>query len=280
VNVGSLGFRTDLMLRRLAGATLADRGDHIVVRTADNPTFYWGNFLLLAEPPTDGGAGWLDVFGREFPDAEHVALGIDGTEGRTGDVSALVDAGIDVELNVVLTASEVSLSPTPSDVELRRLTTDDDWEQAIGLRLAVDEDEDEGNEHETFVRLKAAESRRLVEAGHGAYFGAVVGGSVRASLGIVTDGSGVARFQNVETHPDYRRRGLASALLGAAAAVARAELAATTLVIVADPEYVAIDLYRSLGFADSERQVQLERAPTRTPRQPGEDEASAPHQAS
>lgn len=33
------------------------------------------------------------------------------------------------------------------------------------------------------------------------------------------------------------------------------------LVIVADPDGPAINLYRSLGFVDTERQMKLERAP-------------------
>jgi hypothetical protein len=39
------------------------------------------------------------------------------------------------------------------------------------------------------------------------------------------------------------------------------ELRATTLVMVADPDYSAIRLYRSVGFADGESQLQAERAP-------------------
>src|SRR4051794_25178189 len=63
MDVRSLGFRTDLMLRRLADATVEDRGDHAVVTTAANPGFWWGNFLLLAEPPRDIGP-WVAAFQR------------------------------------------------------------------------------------------------------------------------------------------------------------------------------------------------------------------------
>ena len=42
------------------------------------------------------------------------------------------------------------------------------------------------------------------------------------------------------------------------ASVRVAHLAATTLVIVADPDEPAIRLYRALGFADTEIQTQLE----------------------
>jgi hypothetical protein len=46
MQVTSLGFRTDLALRVLEGAEVTDRGDYTVVRSPDNPTFWWGNFLL------------------------------------------------------------------------------------------------------------------------------------------------------------------------------------------------------------------------------------------
>ena len=35
----SLGFATDLMIRRLAGSTVDDRGPYLVVRTPANPTY-------------------------------------------------------------------------------------------------------------------------------------------------------------------------------------------------------------------------------------------------
>jgi ribosomal protein S18 acetylase RimI-like enzyme len=78
---------------------------------------------------------------------------------------------------------------------------------------------------------------------------------------LVTDGRGLGRYQSVETHPDYRRRGLSAGVLHLAAEVGRTELGVERLVIVADPSYVAIDLYRALGFLDAERQVQWQRAP-------------------
>jgi ribosomal protein S18 acetylase RimI-like enzyme len=260
VQVRSLGFRTDLMLRRLAGANVTDNGEHIVVETPQNPAFYWGNFLLLAQPPTPGtSAHWLDVFAAEFPSAEHVAIGIDGVDGRAGDVTELLAAGLELEVSVVLTADRLTPADEPPTSDVRPLHTDADWQQAVALRLALDDDDDP--RQAAFAQRRAAEARQLTQDGHGVYLGAFSGGVVRASLGIVTDGSGLARYQNVETHPEHRRQGHATALLRAGAEAAREQFGAETLVIVADPEYVAIDLYRGLGFLDAERQVQLQRAP-------------------
>jgi hypothetical protein len=39
------------------------------------------------------------------------------------------------------------------------------------------------------------------------------------------------------------------------------ELGARTLVMVADPGYLAIRVYRSVGFSETETQLQAERSP-------------------
>ena len=90
---------------------------------------------------------------------------------------------------------------------------------------------------------------------------AFVDDRMRAGLGVFSVGSGVARYQNVETQPEFRRRGLATTLLRTAGPYALNELRARTLVIVADPAGVAICLYRSVGFLDAEVQVQLIKEP-------------------
>ena len=55
MHVSSLGFRTDLALLADSGSVVEDRGTHLVVRSPENPSYFWGNFLLLAEPPVPGG---------------------------------------------------------------------------------------------------------------------------------------------------------------------------------------------------------------------------------
>jgi len=70
VDVVSLGYRTDVALRVLGGSEIADHVDHIVVRTAANPGFWWGNFMLLAAPPPGETASWLSKFAAKFPGRE------------------------------------------------------------------------------------------------------------------------------------------------------------------------------------------------------------------
>lgn len=269
MNIASLGFRTDLMLLRMSGSTLADRGTHLVVRTPANPGYWWGNFLLLATPPRDGECGrWGEEFAAEFPGAAHLALGVDGTHGDAGDPGELARLDLAPELSTVLTATSLvapGRAPAPGTV-VRPLDGDDDWAQALEVRLSCEAGPD-GTvpaDHRLFAKRKQASYRALCEAGHGAWFGAFVDGRMRAGTGVFSDGAGLARFQNVETNPAHRRRGLAAAVVHHAGEWALRDLAAHTLVIVADPDYHAVHLYRALGFTDRERQVQLQRPPAAT----------------
>ena len=59
---------------------------------------------------------------------------------------------------------------------------------------------------------------------------------------------GLARFQSVETHPDFRGQGLAGTLVHEVSRYGFDQLGAHTLVMVADPDYLAIRVYRSVGF--------------------------------
>jgi GNAT superfamily N-acetyltransferase len=73
-------------------------------------------------------------------------------------------------------------------------------------------------------------------------------------------GGGLARYQDVETDPGARRRGLAGTLVWRAGVYAAGAFGAGTLVIVADPAEEAIRLYRACGFVDAQGQFSFQRA--------------------
>nr|WP_281174469.1 GNAT family N-acetyltransferase [Embleya scabrispora] len=258
--VTSLAYRTDLMLLTLQGSHIEKRDDYLVVRSPANPTFHWGNFLLLATPPAPGtAAARIDAFRREFPDAAHVALGVDGTTGAAGDPTDLAAAGLSVERSTVLTATTLDAPARPNTTATVRVAeSDDDWAQAVALSEATNPGFDPADHH-AFTTRRIAGFRDLQARGHGAWFGAFEGNQLRAGLGLFTDGQGLARYQTVATHPAHRNQGLASTLVHTAARHAQAHWSTETLVIVADPTYLAINLYRALGFTDSETQIQLDR---------------------
>jgi len=261
VDVRTLGYRTDLILRALEGSAVEDHGDHLVIRSPENPAFWWGNFLLLAAFPEPGqGVTWLARFHEEFPEAEHVALGVDIPDGRAVHAAELLAAGLRLNRDTVMTAAQVREPPRPQrGAAYRPLAGDDDWRQSAELRAACYESE--AGADRAFVEARVAAERGLTEAGHGLWFGAFCDGQLRAQLGLITDGSGIARFQNVETHPAARRQGLAGTLVWQAARRGLQTLGASTLVMVADPDDAAIRVYRSVGFTGVEAQISFERPP-------------------
>jgi GNAT superfamily N-acetyltransferase len=254
------GWHTDLAVLRLAGSAVTSYDDHLVVRTPDNPTYHWGNFLLVTDPSAvDEATRWVDRFVEVFPDARHRAVGL-LSEPRHEPWAAL---GLTVELDDVLSTDVLpELRACTDGYTARALTTADDWEQQVAA--AVRENERTGEHdpvsHPTYLRARALSDQALVVRGAGAWFGAFRDGHLVADLGIVDCGGGVARYRSVGTHAEHRGRGLAGHLLGLAASWA-ADHGCTRWVILTEADNPAGRLYRSLGFAPGVGNVQAYRSP-------------------
>jgi predicted GNAT family acetyltransferase len=158
----------------------------------------------------------------------------------------------------VMTAQAVHEPAHPNaEATIRALATDEDWAQQVELAL-TDQDLHGGR---VFATRRAAAERSLVERGLGQWFGAFIAGRLAASMGLFLASEGLARYQGVMTHPDLRGRGLCGTLVHHAGRFGFDELGMHTLVMVADPDYLAIRIYRSVGFTGSETQLQAARFP-------------------
>jgi GNAT superfamily N-acetyltransferase len=255
VAIASLGFRTDIMLLALGGSSITERAGLTVVTTPDTPDFWWGNFVLAPD------AGAMDaavaLHAEVFPEADFVSVGIDGTDGAPGIETAAAARGLIVERITALSATTVCPPPHPNTAAvLRRLRCDEDFEAAADVQYT--NDPASGRDH---VAHRFRTWRLLADAGHGAWYGAFLDGRLCAGLGLFTDGNGSARFQAVDTHPEYRRRGLAGTLVHRAGTEGLTWPDVQRVVILADPGDEAIRVYRSVGFDGTETQVQLLRKP-------------------
>jgi ribosomal protein S18 acetylase RimI-like enzyme len=135
-------------------------------------------------------------------------------------------------------ARAIAASLTPFTI--RRLAPDE--MQAVA-DLAFTNGDRHDDAYRLFLQRRAAWKASLIANGSARFVGAFDGDTLIGSLGLVSLGD-VARFQDVETAPAYRKRGIASSLLAAAAA----ESPCDTLVIVAIPGSDAARVYERAGF--------------------------------
>lgn len=261
-----LGLVTELGLAATRGR-ITGRGDYLVVETPDDPGYYYGNLLVLPAPPQLGEvAFWSRRFADELgenPEIRHVTLWWDGTTGDAGAVDELRAAGFELQRTLVMTSTRVAAQEAPLPI---RLLTPDEVLATADLAWTVGDRHDEA--YRAFCNRRAAWHRDLVVRGMARFHGAFVDGPMAAStaepvaeqlvasLGLVELGD-LARYQDVQTHPAYRGRGLASALLVAAAEARRAP----TVVILAEPDSIAARVYERVGFRIAERTVSACRRP-------------------
>jgi GNAT superfamily N-acetyltransferase len=247
--IRSLALKTELALAATR-SRVTDRGDYLVVETPDNPGYYDGNVLVLPAPPQVGEvAYWTRRFTDELgknPAIKHVGLWWDGVTGDAGASAELHAAGFKILTSQVMVATEVNAPP--ADLPVRPLTADEVLATA-DLAYTIGDRHDEI--YRTFLDRRATWHRNLVSRDLARFWGAFDGDTLVASLGLVWLGE-LARYQDVQTLPAYRRRGLAAALLAESARVAFARQI-ERLVIIAEPGSQAEQLYTRVGFQTVER---------------------------
>lgn len=272
------GWRTDFTMHGVAGV-VEPHDDCLVVRTPSNPTFYWGNLLLLELAPRDEDVGhWLARFEAQItqrqPESDHVAIGIN--EPYAGQqLPQWEAAGLEMHVNAVMRLApgelvDAATLPPPKAAEL--IVRPIDWATEVDAIVTLECADVHGFEptgYRAYRERMFGHYRVLHAQGRAEWFGVWCDGALAADCGLVRDHTkpgATARFQRVATHPEFRRRGLARALVHAVGRHALQEWQAAEVIMVADPDDIAIHLYRSLGWREFEREWCFER---RSPRDQG-----------
>jgi ribosomal protein S18 acetylase RimI-like enzyme len=255
----SVGLQTDLELAATRGPVI-ERDDYTVVTTPDDPSYYTGNQLVFPAAPQVGEvAYWTRKFAAELGhdrEIRHVALRWDGIAGDTGARAELEGAGFTIDTSVVMQATRAITAPSTM-FEVRPLVVRE-MQSTADLAFAIGDHHDESMR--TFFARRAAWQQQLVGAGKAMWWGALDKGVLVGSLGLVALGTR-ARYQDVQTATTHRKRGIASAMLVAAAHALLPSV--TTLVIVAEPNSAAKRVYSRAGFMALETVVAACRYPAR-----------------
>jgi RimJ/RimL family protein N-acetyltransferase len=269
----SLSWQTDLIFARFDGQVL-ERDDCVVVRTPGNPRFYWGNCLILPQPPSDAAlAHWLHRFdeevGRFTAESGHVAIGYDAS-GPHQPLLAWAAAGFEIHVTecLVLNSAQqpIERKHLPAEFDFRPLDLTQAGDFAAVLNLQCDsvgaEQGFEPNSYRIFREQQMLRYRAMQIAGLGHWFGIWCGAQLLADCGLFRQRD-LGRFQYVGTHPAWRRRGLCTALIAGVLSYGFERMGLAKLVMCADPHEAAIAIYRSCGFASVSRCFAAQRRPAR-----------------
>lgn len=266
-----LGWRSHLLACAFGGE-IVERDDCIVVRSPSNPSYYWGNCLILPAPPLDSDlARWLRRFDEEItsrqPESTHLAFGVDA-EQLPGPLPSWRVAGIDeFDATAVLTLERAGLAAAPTvrdtpTLLLRKLDLPREIDLAVDAQVAARDDSFEEAGYRVFRHSAMKRAAEMQAVGIAQWFGAIVGDVLAADCGLIHDGV-LGRFQYVETQSEWRRRGLCRALVHHVCRHAFDTLGLQRLVMCADPHDVAIGIYRLVGFTQIESHWCLQRRPPR-----------------
>ncbi len=262
------GWRTNFLVHG-PGAVIAERADCIVVRTPDNPAYYWGNCLVLPAGPGDDELDrWLQRFDHEVvrqnAACAHVALGINAPY-RQEQLPRWRAAGFEIHISEVMRLAPGQLrepaEAARGDVVIRTIDFSCEVPAIIELEC-TDTDIFEPVGYRTHRQLRFLRHAQMHDEGRLHWFGAWCDGVLAAACGLMRERAqpgSVARFQHVYTHPDWRRRGLCTTLIAAVSTYAWQQWQVAELIMLADPDDVAIGIYRALGYAAIDSEWLLQR---------------------
>lgn len=260
MRITSLSRRTDLIFAKFSGSVI-DKGNYTLVQTPRNPSFHWGNYVVFEAPPKAGDyKRWKEIFEKEFTYYDkigHMVFTWESNPSCPGEYQEFVDNDFEFDEGVVLSTSEL-ITPTKYNdkIEIRKIITDEEWEDVIEIQLLCSDPKFANAGYESFKRKQFAQYRAMSEKGMGNWFGAYIDGQIVGDLGIFFEEE-LGRYQNVGTHPEFRRQGICQTLVYETARIALNEYGVETLVMEADANYHAAKIYESVGFKPTEKNFAL-----------------------
>ena len=139
--IRTLGLASDALVMDGLSA-FENHGDHVIQRTPSEPTFWFGNQLIIADADAKADVV-LPRFARAFPDSAHIVVTWDLADMDPARLDpGFAAAGCEVDVSDVLRLDGMIADATlPDGVTIRPLNGDDDWAQALSLQLACGKEE-------------------------------------------------------------------------------------------------------------------------------------------
>jgi GNAT superfamily N-acetyltransferase len=235
-----------------------DRGSYQVIRTASMPSYHMGNYLVLDQPPGLAEIdAWLARSWQELGDLpiRRRILSWESNPGQTWPPEGQAPPQ-EYQRLVVLALDRLPGQPArrpplihdaPDGITFRPITGGDEWQRVPELAITTLDAPIPG--YAEFVRWRYDQYARVLAGSPGHQWGAWLGNALVASLGLFSTPAGL-RFQEVQTHPEHRGRGVCTALCTRALRHHMAAEPGKPAIIVAESGSQAERIYRRIGFAE------------------------------
>lgn len=233
-----------------------DRGDHLVIRTPTNPSFYNGNQVTLPGPPHAADLPRLEaLFVEAFGTLPHRCFEWAGGPPPPEDVAVFEAAGYSLSTAQCMTTARPRLDqPIDTSLRVERVRGNLAWGDVLSFWIDC-------APRQGFVFAARMAADHASRPGPGDWWIARDGaGRVVGSLGLYF-GEGHGRFQNIQTHAGHRRQGVCRTLMTRAMQYAVEHYPFDALVIAADVDDFPRHLYASFGFEPVHLQTEMFRAP-------------------
>lgn len=258
MKISSLSRKTDLIFARFNGKII-DKGNYVLVQTPSNPGYHWGNYIIFDSPPSAGDyLKWKAIFEKEFTYYNEFShMSFTWEMEKRGEYQEFIDHGFEFSEAIVLSTKKPTFPEKYNhQLQVKKIISDKQWEDATEMQRLCCDPKYANAGYENFKRKQMANYRAMSEKGLGNWFGAYIEEQIVGDLGIFFE-EDLARYQNVGTHPEFRRQGICQTLVYETAQIALQEYKVSTLVMEADADYHAAKIYESVGFQPTEKNYAL-----------------------
>ncbi|MFC1746414.1 GNAT family N-acetyltransferase [Candidatus Riflebacteria bacterium] len=252
--VKSFGLATDLFISSFE-SEVTERENYLVIKTPDQPGNFWGNFILFKNPPGAGDADtWMSIYRHEFKckAPKFFAFKWDISRLNLEKIKPFLEKGFHIHHDLVLSVEKIKKPGHYNNLlQIKMIKTAKEWCQVVDVHLDEEWKRSPHSQKE-FMQKKVEVFRKFSREKLGCRFGAFKNNKLVGELGIYCH-KDVGRLNLIATHRNYRRQGVCQTLLYEAAKYAFDIMKLKHLVVIADRDYHAKKIYKTLGFKLKEK---------------------------
>lgn len=259
--LNSLALRTNLMMDKYH-TVINESPEFISVKTPSRPDYFWGNYIICKNEQSlntyrESIEAFEKLIGKKS-ELGFIAITFDWTAFEISFFDEFIENGFELEVSRVLSTDKVDLPPKINkEIQIKEIDLNGNLDFYVDVQFSSNWGYGNDEIQKKFLKDNIEEFAALSQKMPAKRFGAYLNDEIIAELGVYWE-NGIARFNNVGTHKDYRRIGACSTLVYEVSKTILEREDVSTLVMEADDSYHAAGIYESVGFKPTEKLASLE----------------------